>query len=270
MTAIVRDEGGDERRSPTRCEAVRRVDGTETGKRRVDDPQLRAAFRIHAARSCGGIGGRGNPGQVVTLKVACEVGKPRQKASVVAAGRLEGSRDVGEVAQRPDLRACADRQPAGPDRHAHRPFEGVKGHGELTLRGADDDETPRLVRGNEQGLASAPGRTAGFRRGPVDVPDFWGRHGIGPEADSSRRVLRLAWQYASATAGSSWSGRQLVLPLPLTQCIAKIVAGLDVIGLQSQRLLEVLYSLVIRSSVSSRLPRLLWRGEGGRQRMASR
>ena len=84
----------------------------------------------------------------MTLKVAGEVGKACQEARVVASPRLELGRDARVIAEEPDLRAGADRQPTWPDRYTHWALEGVKGDGELSLRSTQDDNIAYLVGGN--------------------------------------------------------------------------------------------------------------------------
>ena len=100
-------KGRDERRSPSRREAGRAVEGAEAGKAGVDHPEL---FSL-------------SPGHLVPLDVAGDMAAPGHEAGVVLSTRLELGRDCRDVDELPDLHRRADGQAVAVDGQPHRSLE---------------------------------------------------------------------------------------------------------------------------------------------------
>ena len=135
VAAILRRVGGDEIGTPARDEAVLPIKSAEAGEARVHRPDLRA-----------------DPADLVDADVAAVMAPAREEGGVVRARGQELRRDIGLVAEFPDLRPRADGEPAGLRliRDAHRAVEVAEVGVELAALGAQHDEPAGLVGGDEQ------------------------------------------------------------------------------------------------------------------------
>src|SRR5262249_38527321 len=109
VTAVLGEQGGDERGPPARHETVRGIQRTQAREAGVDEPQLWS-----------------RPGQLVYADVTGHVSGRGQKTGVVLAGRLQPPGGVGLVVERLDRVGGADGQPAVIDGQAHRRAEGAE------------------------------------------------------------------------------------------------------------------------------------------------
>ena len=138
MAAVVGRELRDELRPPHGREAVIGIVRRQAGEPRVDEPQSRIAWTIR---------------HFVNLHVARHVGRARQVAGVVLAGRIELGGDGGHVAKLPHVDGRADRQPPAADGHAHRLVERAEVRVDDAAVGADDDELAGLIGRDQQRAA---------------------------------------------------------------------------------------------------------------------
>ena len=106
-------------------------------------------FTIHRSGSPLG----GPPRDLVALDRAGDRPRSAAASSGRSAGRRHRGRDVGVVAQRPDLLLAGDREPVGADRDAHGVVEPAEGEGQLPVGHADGDQLSGLVRRDEQRAA---------------------------------------------------------------------------------------------------------------------